>query len=429
MKKGRNFYASLLLFTAALCPLSGNPDFGAGPAKAAESTVSVPKKLQATVKKGYVKLRWTKAAGADHYIIYRRAGSGSYRKLTTVKGTVTSWIDRTAPGGGKYTYAVSAVKSGKTSQKKTATRTLAARPSQPKLNSLSYTNNALKFTWKKAANATGYLVYRKTSGGRFVQVTKTPLDASILSYTDYNVQKSKTYSYTVQAVAAGVRSTYSKTGLTRTCSEYRSIENTASSYSIEADVKLTGTGSGYHAKLVACTPTSAVSFGIQFDKFGIPPYTNETTFIVENVISNNPGDQKYFRTGYSARNKTFHLMLTIRKNGLCEFYVDGVRVGKTTNKKLANQEDIALRIEGSARLNGDSVNAKFSNIRIKKDGKYDAGRIWNTYPFITNKGLKADTSRFDTARAITISGKIKGLTKDQDWDSAYGDVSGIIQFW
>ena len=55
MKKGRNFYASLLLFTAALCPLSGNPDFGAGPAKAAEATVSIPKKLQATVKKGYVK--------------------------------------------------------------------------------------------------------------------------------------------------------------------------------------------------------------------------------------------------------------------------------------------------------------------------------------------------------------------------------------
>ena len=429
MKKGRNFYASLLLFTAALCPLSGNPDFGAGPAKAAEATVSIPKKLQATVKKGYVKLRWTKAAGADHYIFYRRAGSGSYRKLTTVKGTVTSWIDRTAPGGGKYTYAVSAVKSGKTSQKKTATRTLAARPSQPKLNSLIYTNNALKLTWKKAANATGYLVYRKTSGGRFVQVTKTPLDASILSYTDYTVQKDKTYSYTVQAVSAGVRSTYNKTGLTRTCADVHTIENTTSAYSIEADVTLTGSGSGYHAKLVACTPTSAVSFGIQFDEFGIPPYTNKTAFLVENVISNSPGSQEYFRTGYAARNKTFHLMLTIRKNGLCEFYVDGVRVGKTTNKKLANQEDLALRIEGSARLNGDSVNARFSNIRIKKNGKYDAGRIWNTHPFITNKGLKADTSRFDTARTITISGKIKGLTKIQDWDSAYGDVSGIIQFW
>ena len=123
MKKGRKFYASLLLFTAALCPLSGNPDFGTGPAKAAEATVSVPQKLLATVKKGYVKLTWTKTAGADRYVIYRKAASGSYRKLTTVKGTVTSWIDRTAPGGGKYTYAVSAVKNGKTGQKKTVTRT------------------------------------------------------------------------------------------------------------------------------------------------------------------------------------------------------------------------------------------------------------------------------------------------------------------
>lgn len=64
MKKGRKFYASLLLFTAALCPLSGNPDFGTGPAKAAEATVSVPRKLLATVKSGYVKLNWTKTAGA-----------------------------------------------------------------------------------------------------------------------------------------------------------------------------------------------------------------------------------------------------------------------------------------------------------------------------------------------------------------------------
>ena len=429
MKKGRKFYASLLLFTAALCPLSGNPDFGTGPAKAAEATVSVPRELLATVKSGYVKLNWTKTSGADHYFIYRKAGSGSYKKLATVKGTVTSWIDRTAPGGGKFTYAVSAVKNGKVSKRKTVTKTLDSRPAQPKLSALTYSNNALKLTWQKSANATGYLIYRKVSGGKFVQVTKTPLDASVLSYTDYTVQKNKTYSYTVQAVATGVRSAYSKTGLTRTCSEYRSIENTSSSYSIEADVKLAGTGSGYHAKLVACTATSATSFGIQYDKYGIPPYTDKTAFIVENVKSNNPGDQDYSRTGFAARNKTYHLMLTIRKNGRCEFYVDGVRVGYAINKNLANQNDIALRIEGSARLNGDSVSASFSNIRIKKNGEYDAERSWNTYDFTTNTGIKANTSRFETARAVTIKGKVNGLTKDQDWDCAYDKVSGIIQFW
>lgn len=84
-----------------------------GPAKAAEATVSVPRELLATVKSGYVKLNWTKTSGADHYFIYRKASSGSYKKLATVKGAVTSWIDRTAPGGGKFTYAVSAVKTEK----------------------------------------------------------------------------------------------------------------------------------------------------------------------------------------------------------------------------------------------------------------------------------------------------------------------------
>ncbi|MFQ9396478.1 MAG: hypothetical protein ACLR2E_23720 [Lachnospiraceae bacterium] len=63
MKKGRKFYASLLLFTAALCPLSGNPDFGTGPAKAAEATVSVPRELLATVKSGYVEATGRKHPG------------------------------------------------------------------------------------------------------------------------------------------------------------------------------------------------------------------------------------------------------------------------------------------------------------------------------------------------------------------------------
>lgn len=221
-------------------------------------------------------------------------------------------------------------------------------------------------------------------------MTKTPLDASVLSYTDYTVQKNKTYSYTVQAVAAGVRSTYSKTGLTRTCSEYRSIENTASSYSIEADVKLAGTGSGYHAKLVACTATSAISFGIQYDKYGIPPYTDKTAFIVE---MSNPTILAIRTIPVPALQPQQDLssVLTIRKKAV-RFYVDGVRVGYALNKNLANQNDIALRIEGSARLNGDSVNASFSNIRIKKNGEYDAERSWNTYDFTTNTGIKANTA-------------------------------------
>ena len=117
------------------------------------------------------------------------------------------------------------------------------------------------------------------------------------------------------------------------------------------------------------------------------------------------------------------------------FRPDEMKIGRLVSRRQgSNRTDFSIDLEKEQRIsvgfgNRQENHADVSVERGEKNGKYDAGRIWNTHPFITNKGLKADTSRFDTARTITISGKIKGLTKDQDWDSAYGDVSGIIQFW
>ena len=75
-----------------------------------------------------------------------------------------------------------------------------------------------------------------------------------------------------------------------------------------------------------------------------------------------------------------------------------------------------------------SVNATFSNIELKADGKYYADKIWGTHDFTTNKGIKADASGYAASKRVTIKGKVKGLASGQDWDSAYEQVSGIIQF-
>ncbi len=64
-------------------------------------------------------------------------------------------------------------------------------------------------------------------------------------------------------------------------------------YTIETDMVLSGSGSGYHAKLVACTATSAVSFGIQYDKHARAPYTGKAWFMIENVAHNGAGGQNY----------------------------------------------------------------------------------------------------------------------------------------
>lgn len=190
---------------------------------------------------------------------------------------------------------------------------------------------------------------------------------------------------------------------------------------------LSGSGSGYHAKLVACTATSAVSFGIQYDKHARAPYTGKAWFMIENVAHNGAGGQNYIWVQEAARDKTYHVMLTVKKDGTCSCYINGKLAKTVKNSSLANTT-VYLRVEGSARLNEDSVNATFSNIELKADGKYYADKIWGTHDFTTNKGIKADASGYAASKRVTIKGKVKGLASGQDWDSAYEQVSGIIQF-
>ncbi len=62
--------------------------------------------------KSGVKLKWSKSAGVEGYMVYRKTGSGSYSKIATVKGsTKVTYTDKAAKKGKKYTYKVKAYKS------------------------------------------------------------------------------------------------------------------------------------------------------------------------------------------------------------------------------------------------------------------------------------------------------------------------------
>ena len=66
-------------------------------------------------KKG-VTAKWEVVNGASGYYVYRKTGSGSYKKLATVKGgTKYSYLDKTAEKGKTYTYKVKAYYSKTTS--------------------------------------------------------------------------------------------------------------------------------------------------------------------------------------------------------------------------------------------------------------------------------------------------------------------------
>ena len=69
-----------------------------------DPTLKTPK----STKKG-VKLEWSKVKGAEGYVIYYKTGSGSYKKLTTVKGnSKVKYTHTKAKKGKTYTYKVKA---------------------------------------------------------------------------------------------------------------------------------------------------------------------------------------------------------------------------------------------------------------------------------------------------------------------------------
>ena len=195
---------------------------------------------------------------------------------------------------------------------------------------------------------------------------------------------------------------------------------------IEADVTLSGAGTGYHAKLVMATPTSAVSYGIQYDACAAAPYTGKAMAMIENVSSNAAGGQNYDRPGNRelAVGQTYHLMMTLDQEGYGAVYLDNEQIGTFYNPNLARQ-DLAFRVEASGRKNGDQVNVSFKNIKLKKGMSNYSKHAWGTHEFKTNATLNLIQNGVDD---ITFTGYISGLGAGDDWDNRYGDVSDIIQY-
>lgn len=218
-----------------------------------------------------------------------------------------------------------------------------------------------------------------------------------------------------------------KIGEPITTEYYPLIEATDADSAIQADITLTGSGTGYHAKLVLCTATAAVSYGIQYDAHAVAPYTGKTMLMVENIGSNAAGGQTYDRPGNIELvcGQTYRLMITYNKNGTGSLYMNNQLVGTWSNPALANV-DITPRVEGAGRLDGDSVDAEFRNIKIKKGGTYDKGG-WNTHEFQVCPTIKSTTNgNWDS---VSVKGTVSGLGAGNDWDNKYDQVSGIMQFF
>ena len=168
------------------------------------SAVAAPANVKlgtAVAGKYGITVKWQAADGAVRYRVYRKdAANTGWKNIATVNDTI--YTDKTAVAGVKYSYTVRGIASdGKTlslGYDETGVSAVAA-PANVTLGTAVAGKNGITVTWKEAAGAAEYRVYRKgPNDKRWVGLT----NVSGTSWTDTDVTNGVKYSYTVRGIAA-----------------------------------------------------------------------------------------------------------------------------------------------------------------------------------------------------------------------------------
>ena len=183
------------------------------------------KLVSAKAVSGGIQVTWKEAAGAVTYKVYRKDATNTKWTALTTTATGTSYVDKTAKAGVKYTYTVRGVASdGKTlspSYNKTGVSATmpkpVSRPANVTLVSAKAVSGGIQVTWKEAAGAVTYKVYRKdATNTKWTALTTT---ATGTSYVDKTAKAGVKYTYTVRGVASDGKTlspSYNKTGVSAT---------------------------------------------------------------------------------------------------------------------------------------------------------------------------------------------------------------------
>ena len=165
----------------------------------------------ATVGSSGITVAWRAAAGAEKYRVYRKdAANPKWKGIANVTGT--SWTDKTAKAGVKYTYTVRGINANGTLSSgfdKTGVSATLPKPAKVAMvgaEQVTTGTKGIQVTWKSAANAKTYNVYRAVNppsgdvpASAWVLVGKK---VNALSFKDTTGKSGMMYAYTVRGVAA-----------------------------------------------------------------------------------------------------------------------------------------------------------------------------------------------------------------------------------
>lgn len=161
---------------------------------------ATPKSGTATPSASSVKLTWKKVKDANGYAVFQYL-SGKWTRIKTITSADTlSYKVKNLKSGTVYKFRLKAYKKadGKTLWSgATSTLNVATKPAVPAKISLSQTGTSITLKWGKVTGASGYAVYRYTSG-EWKRV-KTITSPSTVSYTVKNLKAGQTVKFKIKA--------------------------------------------------------------------------------------------------------------------------------------------------------------------------------------------------------------------------------------
>ena len=169
------------------------------------AAVSAPTNLKVTeYSDKAAKLSWSKVAGVTGYLVYYSKDNSNFTKLKTINSqSTTSYTVGGLTAGKAYYFALISytdingkiTKSERTSSLKITATSSSSVPAPSNLKVAEYSNSAIKLTWTKASDVTGYYVYRSTDGKKYSKI-KT-LTAYTTAYTNTSLTAGKKYYYSI----------------------------------------------------------------------------------------------------------------------------------------------------------------------------------------------------------------------------------------
>ena len=167
-------------------------------AAASVKNISVKANIQASSTNA-LRISWNRSSMANGYVIYRRESlKKPFKRLKVVNKNAASYLDRNLTSSKPYQYAVRAYrKEGKKNVYSKYVPALGAtRPQQTTVKAKAVSSSRVDVSWNKNLRSSGYCIYRRATGEKWVLVADVASRNS--SYSDQKVKADTKYVYAVR---------------------------------------------------------------------------------------------------------------------------------------------------------------------------------------------------------------------------------------